>query len=87
MSIALQTRVRADVPELQSIVFVVEVGVGDEGEERHCDLKLQYPCKATPKMTFFAKMLYKRTLLRPALLFFSFPFSSFGFSFIENPIV
>ena len=59
MSIALQTRVRADVPELQSIVFVVEVGVGDEGEERHCDLKLQYPCKATPKMTFFAKMLYK----------------------------
>ena len=30
---------------------------------------------------------HKRTLLRPALLFFSFPFSSFRFSFIDNPIV
>jgi len=30
---------------------------------------------------------YKRTLLQLALLFFSFPFSSFRFSFIDNPIV
>jgi hypothetical protein len=30
---------------------------------------------------------HKRTLLRPALLFFSFPFSSFRFSFIDNPII
>ena len=59
VSIALQIRVRADVPELQSIVFVVEVGVGDEGEKGCCDLNYSIRAKATPKMKFFAKVLNK----------------------------